>query len=127
MGWASCPSEPDNLNNQQLNKQKLMQHQSGSNGYKIAAIAIIWSFATGMLAICIPLVSITKSGMILPLAVIFGVNWSTGIIWRSSIQNAELVSNIQPLNGRVVNLDAICNDKSESQKKLQQIDCGDDD
>jgi hypothetical protein len=49
-----------------------MRHQSSGNGYKIAAIAIIWSFATGMLAICIQLVSITKSGMILPLAVILG-------------------------------------------------------
>lgn len=104
-----------------------MQPQSSGNGYKIAAIAIIWSLATGMLAICIPLVSITKSGIILPLAVIFGVNWSTKIIWRSSIQNAELISNIQPLNERVVNLEAICSDEVENQKKLKQIDCGDSD
>jgi len=104
-----------------------MRHQSSGNGYKIAAIAIIWSFATGMLAICIQLVSITKSGMILPLAVILGANWSTGIIWRSSIQNAELMSNIQPLNEGVVNLEAICSDEVENQKKLKQIDCGDND
>lgn len=101
--------------------------QSSGNGYKIAAIAIIWSLATGMLAICIPLVSITQSGMILPLAVIFGVNWSTRIIWCSSIQNAELMSNVQPLNERVVNLEAICSDEVEKQKKLRQIDCGDSD
>lgn len=101
--------------------------QSSGNGYKIAAIAIIWSLATGMLAICIPLVSITQSGMILPLAVILGVNWSTRIIWQSSIQNAELMSNIQPLNERVVNLEAICSDEVEKQKKLRQIDCGDND
>jgi hypothetical protein len=101
--------------------------QSSGNGYKIAAIAIIWSLATGMLAICIPLVSITQSGMILPLAVILGVNWSTRIIWRSSIQNAELMSNVQPLNERVVNLEAICSDEVEKQQKLRQIDCGDND
>lgn len=101
--------------------------QSSGNGYKIAAIAIIWSLATGMLAICIPLVSITQSGMILPLAVILGVNWSTRIIWQSSIQNAELMSNVQPLNERVVNLEAICSDEVEKQKKLRQIDCGDND
>jgi hypothetical protein len=104
-----------------------MESQSSGNGYKIAAIAIIWSLATGMLAICIPLVSITKSGMVLPLAVIFGVNWSTKIIWHSSIQNAELISNNQPLNERVVNLEAICSDEVENQKKLRQIDCGDND
>lgn len=98
--------------------------QSNGNGYKIAAIAIIWSFATGMLAICIPLVSITNSGMILPLAVIFGVNWSTKIIWHSSIQNAELINNTHALNERVVNLEV---NEFDSQNKLKQIDCGDND
>lgn len=99
-----------------------MESQSSGNGYKIAAIAIIWSFATGMLAICIPLVSITKGGMILPLAVIFGVNWSTGIIWRSSIQNADLMNNIQPLNERVVSFEA---NEFDTQKKLKQIESKD--
>lgn len=101
-----------------------MGQQFSGNGYKIAAIAIIWSFATGMLAICIPLVSITNSGMILPLAVIFGVNWSTKIIWYSSIQNAELMNNTHALNERVVNLEV---NEFDSQNKLKQIDCGDND
>ena len=96
-----------------------MEPQSSGNGYKIAAIAIIWSFATGMLAICIPLVSITKSGMILPLAVIFGANWSTGIIWRSFNYSSELMNNIQPLNERVVNLEAICSNEFDEQKRLR--------
>ncbi len=100
-----------------------MNYQSGSNGYKIAAIAIIWSLATGMLAICIPLVSITKSGIILPLAVIFGVNWSTRIIWCSSIQNAELINNTHPLNERVVSLEKIdSSNQFDIQKKLKQLE-----
>lgn len=100
-----------------------MQSQSSGNGYKIAAIAIIWSLATGMLAICIPLVSITKSGMLLPLAIIFGVNWSTGIIWRSSIQNAELINNTHPLPERVVNLEKIdSTHQFDIQHKLRQLE-----
>ncbi|MGB5963748.1 MAG: hypothetical protein WBG73_24135 [Coleofasciculaceae cyanobacterium] len=101
-----------------------MGQQFSGNGYKIAAIAIIWSFATGMLAICIPLVSITNSGMILPLAVIFGANWSTKIIWDSSIQNAELMNNTHALNERVVNLEV---NEFDSHNKLKKIDCGDND
>jgi hypothetical protein len=97
--------------------------QSNGNGYKIAAIAIIWSFATGMLAICIPLVSITNSGMILPLAVIFGANWSTGIIWRSFIQNAELINNTHALNEGAVNLEKIDGRKQfDAQKKIKQLE-----
>jgi hypothetical protein len=37
------------------------------------------------------------------------------------------MSNIQPLNEGVVNLEAICSDEVENQKKLKQIDCGDND
>jgi hypothetical protein len=42
-------------------------------GGKIGATAIIWGLATGMLAICIPLVSMTKSGVILPMEEVFGL------------------------------------------------------
>jgi hypothetical protein len=52
-------------------------------GAKIAAIAIIWAFGTGMLAICIPLVSKIENAIILPLAVIFGVSGCTVVIWRT--------------------------------------------
>ena len=50
-------------------------------GFKIGTTAIIWGFSTGMLAICIPLVSMTKSGVILPLAVILGATVSTVVVW----------------------------------------------
>ncbi|MBA3921077.1 MAG: hypothetical protein H0X31_04940 [Nostocaceae cyanobacterium] len=52
-------------------------------GAKIAAIAIIWAFGTGMLAICIPLVTKIENAFILPLAVIFGVSGCTVVIWRT--------------------------------------------
>ena len=53
-------------------------------GVKIGSTAIIWSLATGMMAICIPLVKITDTGIILPLAVVVGVSLSTIAIWLSS-------------------------------------------
>jgi hypothetical protein len=47
-----------------------MARKARGTGPKIATTAIIWGFATGMLAICIPLVAITQSGVILLLGAI---------------------------------------------------------
>ncbi len=53
-------------------------------GAKIGSTAIIWSLATGMMAISIPIVKMTSSGIVLPLAVIIGVSLSTIAIWLST-------------------------------------------
>ncbi len=53
-------------------------------GVKIGSTAIIWSLATGMMAICIPIIKITDTGIILPLAVVVGVSLSTIAIWLST-------------------------------------------
>ena len=53
-------------------------------GVKIGSTAIIWSLATGMMAISIPIVKITETGVILPVAVVVGVSISTVAIWLSS-------------------------------------------
>ena len=53
-------------------------------GVKIGSTAIIWSLATGMMAISIPIVRMTETGIILPLAVVVGVSISTVAIWLSS-------------------------------------------
>ena len=60
-----------------------MEKKTASNGAKVGATAIIWSLATGIMALCIPLVKISQSGVILPLAVIVGVSISTVAIWLS--------------------------------------------
>lgn len=70
-----------------------MESKLSGIGGKIATTAIIWGFATGMLAICIPLVSITQSGIILPLAVILGTTASTVVVWLSSSQTRKQVNN----------------------------------
>jgi hypothetical protein len=60
-------------------------------GFKIGSTAIIWGFSTGMLAICIPLISMTESGVILPLSVIIGATISTVVVWLSSSQSSSKV------------------------------------
>ncbi|MDY6784556.1 MAG: hypothetical protein SW833_18750 [Cyanobacteriota bacterium] len=81
-------------------------------GAKMGTTALIWGFATGMLAICIPLTSVTKSGVILPLATLLGASGSTVAIWSSSRQKsretAQLLDNVKTLNERVETLEAIC-------------------
>ena len=53
-------------------------------GAKIGSTAIIWSLATGMMAISIPLVKMTNTGIILPVVVVIGVSVSTIAIWLST-------------------------------------------
>jgi hypothetical protein len=72
---------------------RVMDSKPLGMGGKIGATAIIWGLATGMLAICIPLVSMTKSGVILPMAVILGATASTLAVWLSS---NDLVQKIKP-------------------------------
>ncbi|MDJ0900307.1 MAG: hypothetical protein QNJ55_16000 [Xenococcus sp. MO_188.B8] len=86
-----------------------MKNIAEKNGTKIATTAIIWGFATGMIAICIPLVAISRSGIILPLAVILGASTSTVIVWRDANQKAvELANNLQQIEQRIRNLETIC-------------------
>lgn len=53
-------------------------------GVKIGSTAIIWTLATGMMAISIPIVKMTGSGIILPVTVVVGVSLSTIAIWLST-------------------------------------------
>ncbi|MFM7438951.1 MAG: hypothetical protein ACKO2V_10170 [Snowella sp.] len=78
-----------------------MESQRLGIGMKIGTTAIIWGFATGMLAICIPLVSITKSGAILPLAIILGSTASTIAVWLSSSQQPAKIAENNQTNNKV--------------------------
>ncbi len=107
-----------------------MARQSEGTGPKIATTAIIWGFATGMLAICIPIVGMTQSGVILPIAVILGASVGTVVVWQSSSRRSrtisELTNNIQLLNERIVHLEAICSSgESDVQNRLKQLELRD--
>ncbi len=101
-----------------------MNNTIEKNGVKVGATAIIWAFATGMMAICIPLISISRSGIILPLAVIWGASATTVTIWRSDNQKAvELSSNLQQMEQRIRDLETICSSEDfDAQKKFKQLD-----
>lgn len=104
-----------------------MAHRSERQGPKIATTAIIWGFATGMLAICIPLVAITESGPLLPLAVILGASGGTLAVWRSfqreSATVSQLKSTMKQLNERVITLEAICSSNElEIQQRFQELE-----
>lgn len=101
-----------------------MENQSLGKGALMGITAIIWAFATGMLAICIPLVSMTGRSLILPLAVILGASVGTVVVWLSPIQQlrkiSELTNTIQALEQRVMKLETIGReDQQDPQPKVE--------
>lgn len=97
---------------------------------RVAATTKIWSLATGMLALCIPLSAVTRSGPILPLAVISGAAVGTVAVWRSSDNQSKtnplLTNSIKELEQRVANLEIICSSQElDLLKKIKQLESRD--
>lgn len=84
-----------------------MENQPLSNGALIGITAIIWAFATGMLAICIPLVSMTKSGLILPMTVIVGASIGTIVVWITNFSQLRMKNNLKTLEERIAKLETV--------------------
>jgi len=104
-----------------------MIRQTQGAGFKLAATAIIWGFATGMLGICIPLVSMTDSGVILPLAVIIGASCTTAVVWlsfnRVSRNTVELSNKIESLKEQEAILDTMDNkEKFDDQNRIKLLE-----
>lgn len=112
-----------------------MEHQFKINPKKLRKIKLattlgVWVIATGMLAFCIPFVTVTESGVILPLAVILGAAVATVAIWRRydrhTINSVALANNVKDLEQRVANLEVICsNEELNFQDKLKQLESKD--
>jgi len=85
--------------------------QEDSKDIRLKVTTKIWAFATGMLAICVPLSAATKSGPIIPIAVIFGAAAGTTSVWRSSGRNShnsrEASHKIKELEARIADLETI--------------------
>lgn len=98
--------------------------EKNKNGIKIATTSIIWAFSTGMMAICIPLVAISRTGIILPLAVILGASISTVSVWRNGNHKAvELANDLQQIEQRIRNLETICSSEDfDFNYQLKQLD-----
>lgn len=90
---------------------------------RVAATAKIWAFATGMLAICIPLSSVTKSGPILPLAAIAGAATGTYFVWRDTERHKLANSEAKQLEQRIANLETIVSDRElELERKIKKLE-----
>ena len=97
-------------------EEKLMAHPhkstlEKSKDIRMAVTEKIWGFATGMLAICIPLSAVTKSGPIIPIAVISGAAVGTASVWKFSEQKSasriEASAQLKSLEGRIADLETI--------------------
>jgi len=87
----------------------------------------IWGFATGILAICVPLSAVTKSGPLLPFAVITGATVGTGVIWQSEDKKFDhspsSAKKLAILQERVANLEMIISSEDINlQQKIQQLE-----
>lgn len=90
-----------------------MSHPHTEHDPQVRATAAIWGIAVGMLAVCIPLVAVTNSGIILPILTILAAGVSTTAIWLSPKRihgnsHPQLTQTIARLEERVNNLEIIC-------------------
>lgn len=96
---------------------------------RVAATSKIWTFATGMLAICIPLSAVTRSGPILPLAAIAGAAAGTYVVWRdpeNQLKNNLLTGDVKKLEQRIANLETIIsNQELDLDRKIKQLESKD--
>ena len=86
-----------------------MKSITNQKNIKVEATLIIWGCTTGIMAICIPLVSASNIGAILPLAVIIGASASTISVWISDSQEySKKSNNLRQIEQRIINLETIC-------------------
>jgi hypothetical protein len=99
-----------------------MSHKSTETNPKARATAVIWGCAVGMLGICIPLVAITKSGVLLPLLVLLGAGGGTAAVWfapdKRQQEELRLNQTVKALEERVITLETIYTSLPETSKSL---------
>ncbi|MEM7756976.1 MAG: hypothetical protein AAF298_02430 [Cyanobacteria bacterium P01_A01_bin.40] len=105
-----------------------MKNNEQRIAYQVRTTAIIWGFATAMLGICVPLTTIAQSGVILPLAVIFGAGAGTVSVWRNARRAdlntiAESQDRLLAIETRIIDLEIICSSQEfEQEQKFQQLE-----
>jgi hypothetical protein len=107
-------------------KKDLEEHQD----VRVAATSRIWGIAVGMLAICIPLSAVTKSGPILPLATLTVAAVGTAAVWRSddkkSKSNSLPEQKVELLEQRIANLETIVSSEDfDLRMKIKQLEVSD--
>jgi hypothetical protein len=89
----------------------MMNSKSTQSDPKVRATAAIWGCAIGLFGVCIPLVAITKSGVLLPLLVILGAGGGTVAVWvapdKRQQDELRLAQTVKALEERIINLEVI--------------------
>ncbi len=103
------------------------KYSDPSQEIKVAATTKIWGLTVGMLALCIPLSAVTRSGPLIPLAALGGATASTLAIWRSDEKKAKAPylsgQSIELLAQRIANLETIVSsDDSDLHQKIQRLE-----
>ncbi|MDY6901839.1 MAG: hypothetical protein SWZ49_27745 [Cyanobacteriota bacterium] len=83
-------------------KEQLQEGKKLQKTGRVAATSVIWGVSAGMLAICIPLVIVTKTGAILPFAAIVGAAVATFAVW-----NGDNNSQVKQLEERIAFLETM--------------------
>ncbi|OUL26174.1 hypothetical protein [Nostoc sp. 106C] len=101
-----------------------------SHDVRVAATSKIWGTTVGILALCIPLSAVTRSGAILPLAAIGGAAVGTVVVWRSddkkSKNNYLQQQQIELLETRIANLETIISSNDfDLQMKFKHLEASD--
>ncbi|MEC4817222.1 MAG: hypothetical protein SAK29_28725 [Scytonema sp. PMC 1069.18] len=101
-----------------------------SEDVRVAATTRIWGISVGILAICIPLSAVTRSGPILPIATIAGATVGTVAVWRSEHKkyqtNALPLQTVELLEQRIANLETIVSSEDFDLKmKIKQLESRD--
>ncbi|BAT52885.1 unknown protein [Nostoc sp. NIES-3756] len=103
------------------------KYSDPSQDIKVATTTKIWGLTLGMLAICIPLSAVTRSGAIIPLAALGGATAGTLAIWRSDEKKSKPPyfsgQEIELLEQRIANLETIISsDDSDLHQKIHRLE-----
>ncbi|QLE58669.1 hypothetical protein [Nostoc sp. TCL26-01] len=105
-------------------------YNTTSQDFKLTATSKIWGTTVAILALCIPLSAVTRSGALLPLAAIGGATAGTFMIWRSDGKKSQAHylsrAQVELLEQRIANLETIISrDEFEIHQKIQHLESGD--
>ncbi|MBW4643726.1 MAG: hypothetical protein KME23_12180 [Goleter apudmare HA4340-LM2] len=98
-----------------------------SQDIRLIATSKIWGFTVGILAVCIPLSAVTRSGAILPLAAIGGAAVGTVAVWRADQKKLQLTpvqqQRVELLEQRIANLETIVSSEElDLLKKIKELE-----
>ncbi|MBW4478377.1 MAG: hypothetical protein KME54_16325 [Tolypothrix brevis GSE-NOS-MK-07-07A] len=92
---------------------------------RVSATTKIWGLTVAILAICVPLSAVTRSGAIIPLAAIGGAAIGTVAVWRSDkkYQNQVLSpQQVELLEQRIADLETIVSgDDYDLRMKMKRL------